>query len=290
MDALGLLDCLFVAALAGLWWYFAEVARHKQGDDSVGLLTHSALLLGGPPSEPGAAAPDSLERILERIGRAGGYSDVATFLAGAQQAYRLIVEAYARGDLSAVEHLLTPAEFSKKVMLDLMQPANSISRGYRTIADFVMRGLVSTIMTTNFNPCLPDALRERQPHIRQINEVNRSPGDTAQFDIFNKCQVVWLHGRAEHYSDKHVAGEVGAADPALVSLLRPLLDASPIIVVGYRGAEPSIKEGIFGQLKQGRLDFPKGIYWCLRHGEALRLVGEISEEDDIFGICVPDGA
>ncbi|WP_026784922.1 hypothetical protein, partial [Pleomorphomonas koreensis] len=26
-------------------------------------------------------------------------------------------------------------------------------------------------------------------------------------------------------------------------------------------------EGIFGQIKQGRLDFPKGIYWCLRHGE-----------------------
>ena len=60
MDALRLLDCLFVAALAGLWWYFAEVARHKQGDDSVGLLTHSALLLGAPPSEPGAAAPESV--------------------------------------------------------------------------------------------------------------------------------------------------------------------------------------------------------------------------------------
>jgi len=166
-----------------------------------------------------------------------------------------------------VEHLLTPAEFRKRVLLDLMQPTNGISSGYRAIADFVMRGLVSTIMTTSFDPCLPDALRERQPHIRQINEVNRSPGDTAQFDIFNKCQVVWLHGRAEQYSDKNVAGEVGVPDPALVSLLRPLLDASPIIVVGYRGAEPSIMEGIFGQLKQGRLDFPMGIYWCLRHGD-----------------------
>jgi hypothetical protein len=144
------------------------------------------------------------------------------------------------------EHLLTPAEFRKRVLLDLMQPTNGISTGYKTIADFVMRGLISTIMTTNFDPCLPDALRKRQPHIRQINEVNRSPGDTAQFDIFNKCQVVWLHGRAEHYSDKNVTGEVGAADPALVSLLRPLLDASPIIVVGYRGAEPSIMEASSG--------------------------------------------
>lgn len=168
-----------------------------------------------------------------------------------------------------VEHLLVPAEFRKRVLLDLMRPANGISHGYKTLADFVMRGLIRTMLTTNFDTCLPDALRERQPHIRHIHEVNRGSGDYDQFNIYSKCQIVWLHGRAEQYSDKNSSGEVGTLDPALVSLIRPMLNASPIIVVGYRGSEPSIMEGLFGQSKEGRLDFPNGVYWCTRHGESL---------------------
>ncbi len=168
-----------------------------------------------------------------------------------------------------VEHLLVPAEFRKRVLLDLMRPANGISAGYKMLADFVMRGLVRTMFTTNFDTCLPDALRERQPHIRHIHEVNRGPGDYDQFNVYSKCQIVWLHGRAEQYSDKNSAGEVGALDQGLISLIRPMLNASPIIVVGYRGSEPSIMEGLFGQNKEGRLDFPNGVYWCTRHAESL---------------------
>jgi hypothetical protein len=168
-----------------------------------------------------------------------------------------------------VEHLLTPAEFRKRVLLDLMRPVNGISAGYKILADFVMRGLIRTVLTTNFDTCLPDALRERQPHIRHIYEVNRGRGDFDQFNVYSKCQIIWLHGRAEQYSDKNSAGETGVLDEQLVSLVRPMVDASPIIVVGYRGAEPSIMEGLFGQSKEGRLDFPNGVYWCTRHGESL---------------------
>ena len=64
----------------------------------------------------------------------------------------------------AVEHLLTPAEFRKRVLLELMRPVNGISAGYKILAEFVMRGLIRTMLTTNFDACLPDALRERQPH------------------------------------------------------------------------------------------------------------------------------
>jgi len=166
-----------------------------------------------------------------------------------------------------VEHLLVPAEFRKRVILDLMRPVNGISGGYKVLADFVMRGLIRTMLTTNFDPCLPDALKERQPHIRHIHEVNRGRGDYDQFSVYSKCQIIWLHGRAEQYSDKNAAGETGALDPDLVSRVRPMLDASPIIVIGYRGSEPSIMEGLFGQNKEGRLDFPNGVYWCVRHGD-----------------------
>jgi hypothetical protein len=166
-----------------------------------------------------------------------------------------------------VQHLLTPAEFRKRVILELMRPVNGISFGYEILADLIMRGLVRTVLTTNFDTCLPEALRERQPHIRHINEVNRYVGDYDQFNVYSKCQIIWLHGRAEQYSDRNAAGETSALDPELMSRLRPMLDASPIIVIGYRGSEPSIMEGLFSQSKEGRLDFPNGVFWCMRVGE-----------------------
>lgn len=166
-----------------------------------------------------------------------------------------------------VEHLLRPAEFRKRVLLDIMKPGNGISRGYKVVAEFVMRGLINTTLTTNFDMCLVDALKERQPHIRQIHEVNRGPQDFAQFNVFNKCQVIWLHGQAEHYADRNATNEIGALDPELLDHLRPLTQGAPMVVIGYRGAEPSIMEGVFAQSKEGRLDFPQGIYWCIRHGE-----------------------
>lgn len=166
-----------------------------------------------------------------------------------------------------VEELLKPAEYRKRVLLELMRPRNGFSSGYRDLSHLVMRGLVKTVLTTNFDTCLVDALRERQPHIRTIAEVNRFSGDFDQFSVFNRCQVVWVHGRADHYSDKNASGEVSAADSELVARLRPLLDGAPIIVVGYRGSEPSVMEGLFAQCKTGRLDFPHGVYWCIRHGE-----------------------
>jgi len=168
---------------------------------------------------------------------------------------------------ATVEHLLVPAELRKRVLLEIMNPGNGISSGYGVLADLVMRGLVRTILTTNFDPCLPEALRARHPHIKHIAEVNRGPGDYGEFDVFNKCQIVWLHGKAEQYSDKNSRGEIGSLDDPLIQLLRPLLRASPIVVLGYRGAEPSIMDGLFGQSDTGRLDFRNGIYWCVRSGE-----------------------
>jgi hypothetical protein len=168
---------------------------------------------------------------------------------------------------ATVEHLLVPAELRKRVLLEIMNPGNGISSGYGVLADLVMRGLVRTILTTNFDPCLPEALRARHPHIKHIAEVNRGPQDYGEFDVFNKCQIVWLHGKAEQYCDKNSRGEIGSLDDSLIQLLRPLLRASPIIVLGYRGAEPSIMDGLFGQSDVGRLDFRNGIYWCIRSGE-----------------------
>lgn len=178
-------------------------------------------------------------------------------------------ERYAENFPLAVEHLLTPAAFRKNVLMDLMQPANDISQGYRILASFVLRGLTNTILTTNFDTCLPVALEQRKPNLREICEVNRFPGDYDQFNIYARCQIIWLHGRAEFYSDRNEVGEINSLSHDLKDKVRPIVESSPIVVIGYRGAELSIMDGLFGRDKPGRLDFPHGIYWCVRSGEDI---------------------
>jgi hypothetical protein len=57
---------------------------------------------------------------------------------------------------------------------------------------------------------------------------------------------VWLHGKTEQYTDRNLISETQSLDPALVQKLVPLLESTPLIVVGYRGAEPSVMESLLG--------------------------------------------
>jgi SIR2-like domain len=122
-------------------------------------------------------------------------------------------------------------------------------------------------ITTNFDVCLPRALNDKQPHIRHIAEVNRAPDDFNEFSLYARAQVVWLHGKAEQYTDRNLIGETQALDPALVEALKPLLESAPLVVVGYRGAEPSIMESLLGA--NTTIKFRHGIFWCRKSGDSV---------------------
>jgi hypothetical protein len=187
-----------------------------------------------------------------------------------------------------VKHLLTPQAYRQKVLLDLIAPEAEIGPVYRHLAELVLRGLIGTILTTNFDICLPRALTDKRPHIRHVAEINRGPGDCREFDIFNRAQIVWLHGKAEQYTDKNLAEEVQQLDPKLVGLLLPLLHSTPLIVVGYRGAEPSIMNSLLGE--SGDLAFKKGIFWCYRGGALHPNVEALQRHlGGNFKLCEIDG-
>src|SRR5439155_8864980 len=131
-------------------------------------------------------------------------------------------------------------------LLDLITPSEEIGRGYRHLAELVLRGLVGTILTTNFDICLPKALNDKRPHIRHVAEVNQGPDDFREFDLFNRAQIVWLHGKAEQYTDKSLTEEIQQLDPKLDGVLLPLLQSTPLIGVGYRGPEASIMKSLLG--------------------------------------------
>jgi hypothetical protein len=168
-----------------------------------------------------------------------------------------------------VKNLLTPREYRARVLRDLFRPSNEIGKGYKSLAGLVLRGLARTILTTNFDTSLPISLNERRPHIPHVAEVNRHPGDLAEFSLFNRAQIVWLHGKAEQYSDMNAAGEVEKLDRDLIEKLVPMLADAPLIVIGYRGAEPSIMESLLAQNAARTNQFRNGIFWCVRTGETL---------------------
>lgn len=168
-----------------------------------------------------------------------------------------------------VQHLLEPREYRTRALLDLLEVGDDVGPGYKNLAEFVMRGLVRTILTTNFDTCLPTALRALHPHIRQVAEVNRGPDDLREFNIFSRAQIVWLHGRAEQYTDRNLIGEIEKLDAKLVQLLVPLLASSPLVVLGYRGSEPSVMESLLARNARATHSFKNGILWCVRHGETL---------------------
>lgn len=168
-----------------------------------------------------------------------------------------------------VQHLLKPAEYRKQLLLDLIQPTNGIGKGYHRLAELVVKGLVSTVLTTNFDTCLPTALGAVRHHIGHIAEVNRRAGDLNEFSLYAKAQIVWLHGRAEQYSDQNLLAEVQKLDPELVGKLIPLVADSPLVVLGYRGSEPSIMEHLLRDGAAQTNNFKNGVYWCIRKGETL---------------------
>jgi hypothetical protein len=164
-----------------------------------------------------------------------------------------------------IQHLLKPDDYRKRAMLDLTALRQDLGAGYRATAELVLRGLMGTILTTNFDKCLPKALNDKQPHIRHVAEVNRGPADFNEFNSFARAQIVWLHGKAEQYTDRNLISETQTLDPALVQTLVPLLKDTPLVVVGYRGAEPSIITSLLGAATG--VEFRHGIYWCIRKGE-----------------------
>jgi hypothetical protein len=61
------------------------------------------------------------------------------------------------------------------LLLELVSLKSELGLGYRALADLVLRGLAGTVMTTNFDLCLPMALGEKHPHFRHVAEINRRP-------------------------------------------------------------------------------------------------------------------
>jgi hypothetical protein len=61
----------------------------------------------------------------------------------------------------AVDHLLRPQEVRREFLSSMIRPANGISAGYYDLAELITRRLCWTVLTTNFDSLIVEALRPK---------------------------------------------------------------------------------------------------------------------------------
>ena len=166
---------------------------------------------------------------------------------------------------ATVEHLLQPREDRREFFLEVLRPGVPPSVGYERLADLMADGLIRTVLTTNFDEVLPDLCRGRnRPH--HVEVVKTSADYTKLSTSPHYPQLIYTHGSVEHYTDKNLLEEVQRLEDEMVRRLVPLLRDHPLIVIGYRGAEPSLMRHLFLEQASEADGYRHGIYWCTLDG------------------------
>lgn len=162
---------------------------------------------------------------------------------------------------AVIRHLLQPRENRREFFLNLLDTRLPASPGYHRMAEFMFRRTIRTVLTTNFDSVLPDHCRMvRRPHHLEV--IQTSSDYTNLRTDPRHPQYVYLHGSVEHYTDQNDRDEVQTLDQVLVDRLLPLLRDHPLVVVGYRGGEPSIMQHLLADQAERVEFFRLGVYWC----------------------------
>ena len=164
----------------------------------------------------------------------------------------------------AVENILQPRQTRKDFFLKMLNTQVEPSSGYAHIAELMARNRVHTVLTTNFDTILPKVCTtNHRPH---YVEIIQTPSDYTNLSTNPQYpQIVYLHGSVEHYTDKNTLDETNEElNETLVSRLMPLLRDHPLVVIGYRGTEPSVMRHLLIKHARDASSYRHGIYWCSR--------------------------
>ena len=162
---------------------------------------------------------------------------------------------------ATIENLLQPREVRRAFLLEILNTQVQTSEGYKDMAELMARKLVRTVLTTNFDRILPD-LRNINRRLHHV-DVIQTASDYTKLSINPRYpQIVYLHGSVENYNDRNTLTETADLDEVLVSRLIPFLRDHPLVVIGYRGAEPSVMRHLLIKNAAAAENYRNGIYWC----------------------------
>lgn len=168
---------------------------------------------------------------------------------------------------AAVDNILQPRQTRKDFFLDLLETQVEPGSGYKLMAELMARKRVHTVLTTNFDTILQDVCKANKP-VHHLEVIQTTSDYTKLSTSPPYPQLIYLHGSVEHYTDKNTITEINEElHPDLVSKVLPLLRDHPLIVIGYRGAEPSIMKHLLINNAAAAEGYRHGIYWCARNYE-----------------------
>lgn len=174
---------------------------------------------------------------------------------------------------NAMRLLNTPRELRRSFLLDVLHNVADPSDGYEHLANLVKRGIVRTVLTTNFDDRFEAAYGPGALLVASTMDGYRAISTVAQ-----PPQLVYLHGQAEYYMDRIMTNEVQNLEGDLVARLLPLLRDHPLIVIGYRGAEPSVMKGLMIDHLRDTSHFPQGVFWCVLNGSGSDDLSPMTKE------------
>lgn len=178
-----------------------------------------------------------------------------------------------------VERMLQPREEHRQFFLNKITPHVPRSSGYGALARMVAAGWLRTLLTVNFDHLIHDACRA-EPRPRRIDWI-QTPSEAHLISTASPYpQIIHLHGSVAHYTDQNLEEETQRLDSDLKLRLRPLLRDRPLIVLGYRGSEPSIMRDLLMDGADECSHYRNGIFWCARNSarDALHpLVQDLAE-------------
>jgi NAD-dependent SIR2 family protein deacetylase len=167
-----------------------------------------------------------------------------------------------------VERVLVPKQVRKDFFQRALRERASPSVGYQHLAELVAKGWVRTVLTANFDDLVYQSCRAL-PGAALIEAI-KSPFEMHLVSSDPAVpQVVHVHGTVEHYTDCNLQDETQTMHPDVKVAINPLLKDHPLVVVGYRGAEPSVMKDLLLDGSSAAGNYPHGIYWCTRRVDDL---------------------
>jgi len=131
----------------------------------------------------------------------------------------------------------TPSEqqgFFEKI-LGKHEPGNA----HRIIAEMARRGILRAIITTNFDPCLENALEETGQEV-QVIASDDALENTEPLIHCKKVRVYKPHGTLGEGVLRNTPRDLESLSPLMEGELTRLLSEHGVIIIGYSGRDPGI--------------------------------------------------
>jgi hypothetical protein len=157
---------------------------------------------------------------------------------------------------STVLEALVPQADDRRAYLSRRLEGREPGPTHRRLVRLAADGWVRVFITTNFDRLLEQALRDvgiEPVVVADDDDLSRAPAREHA-----DCFVLKVHGDMLQRTIRNTDAELAALDPGMQSQLQEVLDRYGVVVLGYSGSDPAVREAF------ARRPPRYGLYWQAR--------------------------